>query len=136
MKFGFAILLLIGVLSIGVFGFMGMNHKDGHHMGCIAVITNGIDCANQSSIFNIALYHMSAFKAFSFGILGQSAAVALWAITIFVFILFGAVARKCILKLYFAVFGRSSDFFGTFFFPIQQKLARWLSLHTNSPAIR
>lgn len=113
MKFALAILLLAGVVGIGVFGFMGMDHKDGFHMGCTAQ-TGGIDCANQLKTFSLAVFATIAFV---------------------LCISFGATIRRSILAFRCAFFAKSSEFFKSFFFPIQQELMHWLAFHKNSPAL-
>ena len=58
-----AVLLLVGILAVGVFGFTGMNPGMDHQSGCIASLVNVVACPLQG--ISSAIYHMSAYASFS-----------------------------------------------------------------------
>lgn len=54
--------LLVSIISIGVFGFLGM----GGHQSCLAATFEGMPvCPAQGAGFDDALFHIEVFKSFS-----------------------------------------------------------------------
>lgn len=69
----FAIILLVSLISIGVFGFLGM----GGHRACLAATFEGMPaCPAQGVGFGDALFHIETFKSFSQAV-GTAAVVLL-----------------------------------------------------------
>ena len=67
----FAALLIVGVLAVGVFGFLGMNPMMDHESGnCIASLINVVAC--PLSGLSSAIYHMSAYASFSQAVFSSS----------------------------------------------------------------
>ena len=69
MKNLLATVLLIGFVSLAVFGFAEMASTDEHantnHRTCLASAVQGIDCPNEFGNFGSAFFHIAAFKFFS-----------------------------------------------------------------------
>ena len=67
MKFAFAIFLLVGFVSIAVFGVFGMHADMQNHngAGCIAATAAGADCPRQATPADSLAFHASFFKSFS-----------------------------------------------------------------------
>jgi len=60
----FALLVLVGFVTVGVFGFAGMSHDTGHNSGCIAItLSNSVVCPQDA--LSSALYHIAAYQSFS-----------------------------------------------------------------------
>jgi len=126
------ILLLIGFITLAVFGTLGMHlGAQDHGGGCVASIVAGADCPKQGSLLSYLNFHLNAYKDFSLAILSGG-------LNMLVFML-GALAilgfylllpylfrpPKLVLSKY-----RFRDSFSP---PQKQKLTRWLALHEQSP---
>src|SRR3989338_4102643 len=67
----FAALLLVGVLAVGVFGFLGMGPMTDHEAGnCIASLVNVIACPLEG--LSSAIYHLQAYASFSQAVFSSS----------------------------------------------------------------
>ena len=59
----FALLVLVGFVAVGVFGFAGMSHDMSHGSGCIAsALNNNVVCPQDA--LSSALYHIAAYQGF------------------------------------------------------------------------
>ncbi|MBI2097599.1 MAG: hypothetical protein HYT46_01545 [Candidatus Vogelbacteria bacterium] len=69
MKTFLATILLIGFVSLAVFGFAEMTMSNGHsnltHKTCLASAVQNTDCPNEFGNFGSAFFHIAAFKFFS-----------------------------------------------------------------------
>ncbi|MDO8676695.1 MAG: hypothetical protein Q7K16_03555 [Candidatus Azambacteria bacterium] len=127
MKSAFIILLIVGFLGVAVFGFLSMIYSEMHDGGCIASNSLSALCP-LNDVFIFVVYHLGAFKYFS---------TAVFAVTL-LSLLFGAI---------FSILPRplDKDEEDDYVFSIQigkfpkfiksKEVARWLSLHINSPAL-
>lgn len=123
MKSAFAILALVSLTSVAVFGFITMNHEgEQGHGGCIAATARGVDCPAVVGTLGLAFFHLDTFKGFSLGLVIAVLALALlfWFAQDFVYIFsefYIGAARE------------------TFAFSSFRDFTRWLALHENSPAL-
>lgn len=121
-----AAFVLIALLAIGAFGFLGMNSGMDHDGGCIASLVNAAACPLTG--LSSALYHTDAYASFTQAVFASSLvllALALLAIL--------ALARSSVLMpistparaVFLAQCASGAP---------QQKFFRWLALFENSPS--
>lgn len=136
MKIIFVNFIIFSFIAVAVFGFMAMNHNIGHESkGCIAVV-QGIDCKNTAGDFNLALFHINAFKGFSTALFNKSfISVFLLFIFCVFFIKFWRKKNVYILLLKFLNLRKIFYFLESFFNSFIKELNHWLSLHENSPTV-
>lgn len=73
------LLVLVGFIAVGAFGFMGMSHDMGHGSGgCVASIVNTNALCPSDTILS-ALYHVSAYKSFTEAAFGAGSIITLLA---------------------------------------------------------
>lgn len=66
-----AVFVLVGILAVGVFGFVGMNPSMDHESGnCVASLVNAVACPLEG--LSSAIYHISAYASFSLATLSTS----------------------------------------------------------------
>ena len=125
MKSSFVFFIVFVFISIGIFGFLGITHAEGHGE-CIASTMQGVPCPNADP-FGFASFHISALKSFGEALTGSVFILTLF--TFFVFLLFGFWIQNTLLKNKLihirSALLRSSRF--------QQTFLRWISLHETSP---
>ena len=130
------VLLIAGFVGIAVFGFLAINHGNGHeHAGCIATTAKGIDCPLGANTILFAIFHLDIIKSFSTAIFNYdySGSLILLAFIIFLvgwitrFKIGFNLPRLAIVQYCY----RSRE---TYFFSLRQNLTGWLALHENSPA--
>src|SRR3989304_4163734 len=80
MKYFLALTLIIGFGSITILGAYAMGHVAQMHLGCLVASSQNADCPAEG-LFS-ALFHISAFKAFSTAVfpLGQMLAFLILAV--------------------------------------------------------
>jgi len=127
------LMALVGLIVVGVFGFVGMNHEMDHESGnCVASVLNIAVCPSET--ISSALYHIAAYKSFS-----QMTLVSLsLLITLLLALLFfiavrsvrGALAPIPIALSPQAVRRRNTHRASGVEF------TRWLSRFENSPSVR
>lgn len=133
-------LLLIGFVSLAVFGFFGMHtqaqmNMDGHNMpasNCVGAAVNGTDCPKQADPIDYLTFHLDAFKFFSSATFGENVMGAL--LLAFASLLFTGMAffSPYLFKPPQLAFYKYR-FRDSFSPPQQQQLTRWLALHEKSP---
>ncbi|MBI4992044.1 MAG: hypothetical protein HZB99_02395 [Candidatus Harrisonbacteria bacterium] len=124
MKSILAILLIVVLAAIAIFGFSTMAH--GH--GCVAEMLQGKICTSNNP-FAVVGFHMQAFHTFT-------RAVAGWAsifLTALAFILLGLAFTASLVSPHSDSFWRlgAAVVLGS----INQPLLSWIALHENSPAL-
>lgn len=124
-------ILLVGFISIAVFGFMAMN--DNHETGCIATTVNGGVCPAQDPL-GLANFYLSAFRYFSNAVFSGNFA------SFFLAVLVSALISSAVLseKIFFSVKTFTSEqkrYFESFLPSFRQTIVRWLALRENSPAL-
>lgn len=142
MKF-LALILLIGFIGMGLFGFIGMPHQmSGHseHSGsdCLAsFVVNKSLCPDRNNSFSYAFHHIQAYQFFSNALIGSFVAI------------FAVIALAFILTFVFREFDARS-FLRNQIFYLKKRLTeiadslrssfrnfiRWLSLLENSPSVK
>lgn len=136
-------ILLIGFVSLAVFGVFGMHaqadmNMRGHDMptsNCVGATVNGTDCPKQADPIDYLTFHFDAFRSFSLATFGESVMGA-FLLLAFAALLFVGLAffKPHLFEPPQLAFSRQR--FGDPFSPPQkQELARWLALHENSPAV-
>ncbi len=127
MRVSFTTFLLLGFISIAVFGFAAMNHDSGYgHNGCIATIAQGTDCPKQESTLAFLTFHTGAFKGFSTAVF---AVLTLFLISLAALAFFpDPIFQEPNFSHYFFALRLSS-------FASSENLISWLSLHENSPTV-
>ncbi len=72
-----AIVLVIGFLTLAVFGFAAMGHGEGHSRNvCVAAASQAAPCPEEGSVA-WAFFHVAAFKGFSTALVSASVLAAL-----------------------------------------------------------
>lgn len=134
-----AIILLIGFMGMGLFGFIGMPHQMSGHSGsdCLASFVVGSSlCPDGNNSFSYAFYHIQAYQFFSNALISSFAAIfaviALAFILTFVFREFDArfVLRNQIFYLKKRLTEIADSLHSSF-----RNFIRWLSILENSPSI-
>ena len=130
------VLLIAGFVGIAVFGFLAINHGNGHeHAGCIATTAKGIDCPLGANTILFAIFHLDIIKSFSTAIFNYDYSGSLILLAFIIFLV-GWITRFKIgfdLPALAAIQYRHCSK-ETYFFPLRQNLTGWLALHENSPA--
>ncbi len=125
------ILILSTIVSLGGLGFFAMGHH-AEHDGCIAAITNNINCASNGLQF--AAFHLSAFKSFTLGLVDNGLTITFFLFALVFagfFVLFKNRYLELIQKKYLKVLRYKAELSIVF---LEYKLIRWLAIHENSPA--
>ena len=134
------IILLIGFVSIALFGFIGMPHQMSGHSSsdCLASFVVGSSlCPDGNNTFSYAFYHIQAYQFFGNALIGSFAAIfaviALAFILTFVFREFDArlVLRNQIFYLKKRLTEIADSRISSF-----RIFIRWLSILENSPSVR
>lgn len=135
MKTLLAVTLLIGFVSLAVFGFIEMSapgeHESAAHRTCLASAVQNTDCPNDFGAFGSAFFHIAAFKFFSTLTLETTLwLLAILALVTAIFLRHALSSRQLQLSI------------SNFQFPISnlphpvshfQLLRRWLALKEFSP---
>lgn len=142
MKF-ISLVLLIGFLTISLFGFAMMPHQMSKHSehsssDCLAsFVVNKSLCPDGNNSFSYAFYHIQAYQFFSNALIGSFGAI--FAVIALAFILTFVLRdfdiclvrknqilylKKKLLEISYSLNSSSKDFI------------RWLSLLENSPSIK
>ncbi len=129
MKSLLAIFLIFGFLSVAVFGFLAVGHEGQGHVNCLAALSNGFTCVENSPIA-LANFHLSALKNFSTAIFENISAIV-FALVLLLVLAGVAVFRDA--KISFA--SRTAFYFENIIFSGANRIIHWLSLHENSPAL-
>ncbi|MBI2113268.1 MAG: hypothetical protein HYT50_01680 [Candidatus Wildermuthbacteria bacterium] len=122
--------LIFSFIGIAGFAALSMSHaSEGHEARCIAAAARGIDCPREVTPFGFASFHIGTFKGFSLATVLEGIAI------MFLFALAYAFARISLVFLAAPPRLNSHAYCAqeSFFTPQEQKLARWLALHKNSP---
>lgn len=71
--------ILLGFISVAVFGFAGVSHGalDAHDDGCIMATAKGVECPQAKSAADYLTFHLNAFKSFSTATFGETLAASL-----------------------------------------------------------
>lgn len=127
--------LLTGFVGLAVFGGFAMHAgAESHDNGCIAVLTQGVDCPKKDGSLDALSFHPDTFRSFSSAVFtGQ------FAISILTLILIAAAGAAGIDARAFAFDQRSSA--GSRYRLAEllnsnhrREFMRWLALRENSPA--
>src|SRR3989344_4498172 len=126
----FALLVLVGFVAIGVFGFAGMSHDMSHGSGCIASALNNTVVCPQDALSS-ALYHIAAYQSFS-----QATIISFSLSALVLLILLAALfaVRKRPLPIPSAPLRVLSKRRDDTPLPRQEEFLRRLSLFENSPS--
>lgn len=131
----FSVFLVIGFVSLAVFGVLAVNHTQEHgHSGCIATAIQKSECPRQNSSLNYLAFHFDAFKDFSTAAFGKNIFFLLLTLILFAIgaglaLFFGKIALPQLGSV--SSRSRNWEFFSS---PQTQELTHWLALHENSPA--
>ena len=125
----FAVLLLVGVLAVGAFGFLGMSPMTDHEAGnCVASLVNFVACPLEG--LSSAIYHMQAYASFSQAVFSSSA--LLLALVLLALL---AHARGLMRDLLPAAPSRRLPMREGSRPVLGHTFIRWLSLFENSPSV-
>ena len=127
---GLALLVLVGFIAVGVFGFAGMSHDMSHGSGCIATALNNSTVCPQDALSS-ALYHIAAYQDFS-----QATITPLSLSALVLLILLAALLtiRKRLPPISSASLHVLSKRRDDALLPQREKFLRRLSLFENSPS--
>ena len=125
----FAVLLLVGVLAVGAFGFLGMNPMTDHEAGnCVASLVNFVACPLEG--LSSAIYHMQAYASFSQAVFSSS--MLLLALVLLALL---AHARGLMRDLLPVAPRRRLPMREGLRVVLGHTFIRWLSLFENSPSV-
>ena len=125
----FAVLLIVGVFAVGVFGFLGMGPMTDHEAGdCVASLVNIVACPLEG--LSSAIYHLQAYASFSQAIFSSS--LLLLALVLLALL---AHARALVQDLVPVVESRRLPIRESSRVVSRYKFVRWLSLFENSPSM-
>lgn len=127
MKFTVA-LLLLGILAVGGFGFLGMNSAMDHDGGCIASLVNVATCPLQGIMS--AMYHLETYASFSQAVL--TSPLILLAFALLVLLVFAGLHAYIPIPIPARVTLRVHRETSAL---QRRKLIDWLSLFENSPSV-
>ena len=123
------LMALVGLIVVGVFGFVGMNHEMDHGSGnCVASVLNIAICPSET--ISSALYHIAAYKSFS-----QMTLVSLSLLLALLFFIAMRSVRGALAPIPIALSSQA----------VRRRNAhrasgveftRWLSRFENSPSVR
>lgn len=137
MKVALIIFLTFSLVGIAVFGFLGMSHSGGenHQNGCIAAISDGIDCPQTAGVLNTVDFHVGAFKNFSNAVFGESFLITLLLLALFLFVIeLGSLFGNFLVFPELNRILQRSHLYKSFSPPFKIQFTHWLALHENSPA--
>ena len=119
--------ILIGFISIAVFGFLAMGHDAASRGACLAMTFNRSAC--PAGVFEMISFYSNAFKNFSLATISLGLNLAILAATLML-ALFAAFFSP--VASYASPILRRVEFLA----PLvsRQDFIRWLSLHENSPS--
>lgn len=126
-----AILLVISILGVSVFGFLGMQAMHDAQAGCLASFAGNTPCPLKDGMFAFALFHLQIFKS--------SVATAFAPVPLFVYLLIVLLAftiaffETRIPALMRSAYFRSTR---TIASPVTIKKESWLGFHERSPSYR
>lgn len=133
MKSALTTLLIIGFVSVAVFGFIGIGHiSEAAHYGCLAALSqNGICPSTSATPLAAAFSHLNILRSFSSALLTSAALLLALAGAV----LFG-IGNQVILSSTQGIqelflYAHRISFIGNDFFSSN---LNWLSLHLNSPS--
>lgn len=127
-----SLVLLVGFVSIAVFGFAGMISDGDHaHKNCLAATARAVDCPVQSDKLLSLWFHLDAFKQFSratfVGLILPLLLVAGFALALARLSIGNIPARTS--DPLFALERRKN-----FISPLKNQYSSWLALHLHSPS--
>jgi len=126
-----SVFLAFAVFSIAVFGFSMMGNHEGAHGGCIAAITQGVECSITGGILSYISLHLDAFYQFTSAVFGSGFAEILTLITLLALIFIYHFSHASLSKG--AEFNVGDAQLEQNKYSVDKKLSHWLSLHENSP---
>ncbi|MBI2624366.1 hypothetical protein HYW67_02625 [Candidatus Parcubacteria bacterium] len=119
-----AILLVVGFISIAVFGFIAMGHGEGHNQyACVAAASQAAPCPQDGPVA-WALFHAAAYKGFSTAVISVAVLAMLLAAVIAIFafaVLVNAAAARGVLRMQISAVWESVAVSG-------QRLLKWLTI--------
>ena len=124
-----AVLLIVSLAGVYAFGFSGMNHASGHSSGCLAVITQGVDCPTGLGALDFISFHLNALGSFMAVTLSGFYSIAL-SVLLILFVFSYDFSSGVFEDSRFAN-PRTGDRLPPYFF--RKRINSWLSLHENSP---
>lgn len=125
------LIVLVGIIAIGVFGFTGMTHDMEHGSGnCVASAVTAVIC--PSDALGSALYHIIAYKSFSKMTLTSSLLTFLFALLLLAAAALAARTRlfpipRTVPRAFIRKRERPAP---------QEKFMCWLARFENSPSVR
>jgi hypothetical protein len=127
-----SVLLLTSVLAIGVFGFVSMNHRANHAVGCTVSAVDDTPC--PENIVAMAVHHIQAFSSF-FSVVPSIPFIFFLALLFTLFLSVG----------FFSIKHQDSVLASRLLWRVlhdperqlsrPRKITRWLSLFENSPSL-
>jgi len=128
------LLIIISFAAITVFGFLGMDHNNMADGGCLASAASNSPCPTKTSAFAIAFFHLNAFAKFGTALLIDN-------LTVFFSLLLALFTVLTIWGTGFKL--QKPELVGSLSFKslsvqynsFAQKIAYWLTLLRNSPAL-
>lgn len=127
-----ATIIIFSFIGIAVFGFLGIEFMNNHHMGCIASTSQAGMCPESGSPMDFVNFHLNALKNFSVAVLSSLSILA--ALLVSVLLIVFAEQRRGALASEVTVPHPLRSVFLDFHPPLCAQLTHWLSLHENSPA--
>ncbi len=126
--------ILMSLIAVSVFGFIGLNQSHQHQESenCLANVAQGVTCPVKDGIFAFAVFHIKALKGLSQAVFFSVSPIFLIALLLFVISLSVAVfwnAPKFVLsKSYF------KKNYGYKIRDVGPGIISWLAYHEHSPS--
>ncbi len=126
MKATLSLILILCVIGVTIFGFLGMQTMHKNNLGCFA---NGMPCPVRDGMFAFALFHLQSLKG--------SIANAFAPVPLLAYVLM--LVLVCVAALFDRVFASATRrkyarLIHTFTFPGEVRREAWLALHEHSPS--
>lgn len=138
MKF-LTLILLIGFIGMGLFGFVGMPHQMSEHSDsdCLAsFVVNKILCPDGNNSFSYAFYHIQAYQFFSNALVSSFVAIcAVIALAFLLTFVLKKIDTRLILRNQIFYLKKRLTEIADSLISSFRNFIRWLSLLENSPSI-
>lgn len=134
------LILLIGFIGMGLFGFIGMPHQMSEHSGsdCIAsFVVGNILCPDGNNYFSYAFYHIQAYQFFSNALISSFAAIfAVIALAFLLTFVLKKIDTRLVLKNQIFYLKKRLTEISDSLISSLRNFIRWLSILENSPSIK
>lgn len=126
--------ILLGFISVAVFGFAGVSHGalDAHDDGCIMATAKGVECPQATSAADYLTFHLNAFKSFSSATFGETLAASLLTLLLLALGLpaVALIRSRAPMLSHAYVWHRWRESLDS---PEERELLHWLALQEHSP---